>query len=159
MEKTQASKIELIVGDAISIMMQSGVSSDVIGPFAVKFPAKVAQRLATPEPETQAPQDLQVLIDKAVKDEVAKIMGASAKLRSMVQNSSAKIKVKVGPAQAKTCVLLPKVLVDQAAQQMGGIRKGNELIRQIDELRPVDTSNRSRWLTEELTKALSTKTQ
>ncbi len=159
MEKTQASKIELIVGDAISIMMQSGVSSEVIGPFAVKFPAKVAQRLATPEPETQPPQDIQALIDKAVKAEVARIMGASAQLRSLVQNSSAKVKVKVGPAQAKTSVLLPKILVDQAAQQMGSIRRGNELIRQIDEQRPADVANRSRWLTEELTKALSAKGQ
>jgi hypothetical protein len=49
MVPSEASKIELILGDAIQLLVESGASASITGPFALKFPAKVAQRLAVGE--------------------------------------------------------------------------------------------------------------
>jgi hypothetical protein len=155
MEQEAASKIELIVGDALSILMRSGATPEMLGPFAVKFPAKVAQRLAKPEQELQTAQAVTASIEQAISSEFSKLMSAGQQLRSKIQSNSIKTKFKVGTPDAPTTVTLPKVLVEEAAKQMGSKRLGNELIRQLDNQRPANTRNRSSWLTEELTKTLA----
>lgn len=156
MEPSEASKIELILGDAIQLLVESGASASVTGPFALKFPAKVAQRLAVgekPPPEQPVNQfAVQELIERAIQETVQKAFEAAQKLP---EPTPKKVRFKVGPKGAETSVTLPEVMITRSTEFWGGKRAANAAIRKIYEVRPENVNNKSQWLTSELQKILS----
>lgn len=156
MEPSEASKIELILGDAIQLLVESGASASITGPFALKFPAKVAQRLAVGEkPPPDQPLDqfeVQELIEKAIKDAVQKTLEAAQKL---AEPTPKKVRFKVGPKNAETSVTLPEDMITRSIEFWGGKRAANAAIRKIYSARPENLNNKSQWLTGELQKILS----
>lgn len=156
MVPSEASKIELILGDAIQLLVESGASASVTGPFALKFPAKVAQRLAVgekPPPEQQLNQfDVQELIEKAIQETVQKAFEAA---QNLAEPTPKKVRFKVGPKGAETSVTLPESMITRSIEFWGGKRAANAAIRKIYVARPESADNKSQWLTSELQKILS----
>jgi len=156
MVPSEASKIELILGDAIQLLVESGASASITGPFALKFPAKVAQRLAVgekPAPEQPLDQfEVQELIEKAIQDAVQKTLAAAQKL---AEPTPKKVRFKVGAKGAETSVTLPESMITRSIEFWGGKRAANAAIRKIYGARPTDVNNKSQWLTGELRKILS----
>jgi len=153
METTDASKIELILGDAVRLLVESGASASVVGPFALKFGAKVAQRLAVPDRPVQvqkSDQDLQTVIQTAVDAAVTKTL--AMQLQTVGSKS---VRLKVGPKNAETTVSLPQILVNKAVEHWGDKRAANAQIRAIFDRAPPDAKIKSRWLSEELRKSLA----
>lgn len=156
METTEASKIELILGDAVRLLVESGASASIVGPFALKFGAKVAQRLAVPEalppPSLINQPDIQSLIRATVDDAVAKTLLGTQQL---IESDSKKVRMKVGKKGAVTTVTLPQSVLTKSIEHWGGKRPANAAIRQLYELVPSSVGNKSRWVTSELQKLLS----
>jgi hypothetical protein len=152
METTDASKIELILGDAVRLLVESGASASVVGPFALKFGAKVAQRLAVPDqpPQPQVPQDLQTVIQTAVDAAVARTLALQPKILN-----TRSVRLKVGPKDAQTTVTLPQLLMAKAIEHWGDKRSANAKIRALFDRAPMDAKIKSRWLSDELRKELS----
>ena len=153
METTEASKIELILGDAVRLLVESGASASVVGPFALKFGAKVAQRLAVPDqqPLPQKPaQDLQMVIQTAVDAAVARTLALQP-----INLNAKSVRLKVGPKDAQTTVTLPQLLMAKAVEHWGDKRSANAKIRALFDQAPTDAKVKSRWLAEALKKELS----
>jgi hypothetical protein len=152
METMEASKIELILGDAVRLLVESGASASVVGPFALKFGAKVAQRLAVPDQAPSKPkpdQELQVVIQAAVDSAVTRTLALQA------MGTKKSVRLKVGPKDAQTTVTFPEVLMTRAIDHWGDKRSANAQIRAIFDRAPIDAKVKSRWLAEELKKELS----
>lgn len=151
MQTSEASRIELILGDAVRLLVESGASADVVGPFALKFGAKVAQRLAVPDRPVQDEQtiDIQKMIQVTVDAAVAKKL--DTQLQAMTTKS---VRLKVGNKNTLTTVSLPQVLMTKAIEHWGDKREAHAQIRSIFDRAPGDAKVKSRWLSEEIRKAL-----
>lgn len=156
MEPSEASKIELILGDAMQLLVESGAPPSIIGPFALKFPAKVAQRLAVgykPSPDQQLDKfEVQELIERAIKETVQKSFETAQKL---AETSPKKVRFKVGAKGAETSVTLPEATISRSIEFWGGKRAANAAIRKLFAAHPESAANKSQWLTGELQKILS----
>lgn len=153
METTDASKIELILGDALRLLVESGASASVVGPFALKFGAKVAQRLAVPDqPASQDIRqiDLQSSIQVAVDAAVSKTLSLH-----LYATGTKSVRLKVGAKETLTTVSLPENLINKAIAYWGDKRVANAKIRELFERAPDDAVVKSRWLAEELRKVVS----
>lgn len=153
MEATQASRIELILGDAVRLLVESGADASIVGPFALKFGAKVAQRLAVMEPPKSVARDddLQTLIQTTIEATVVKTLA----IAQQHESDGGKVRLKVGPKGALTTVYLSQSLVAKAVDHFGDKRSANAKIRSLYAALPVDAQNKSRLLTGELKKALA----
>ena len=154
MEATEASKIELILGDAVRLLVESGASASVVGPFALKFGAKVAQRLAVadqvPKETASSEIDIQATINASVEAAVAKTFAMQP------QTTIAKrVRFKVGAKDALTTVSLPALLLTRAIEHWGDKRIANANIRALFDRAPENVSVKSKWLAEELRKVIS----
>ena len=150
----QASRIELIVGDVLQTLMECGVDASVLGPVAVKLPAKIARRMpVVPEKEaTPVSADVAQLVQQAVQHELAKLQAQSTQgLLNSLAIDTRKIRVKVN----KTTLLLPESLYQQAQAHFGSPRLANAAIRKLHEQAP-ENSIRSRWIAQQLQQFLQT---
>lgn len=149
-----ASRIELIVGDVLHTLMECGVDASVLGPVAVKLPAKIARRMPVVPEKESAPlaDEVAHLIQQMVEQELVKLQAKSVQgLLSSLAIHDSKIRLKV----RKTSVSLPETLYQQAQTHFGGTRMANAAIRKLHEQAPEKT-NRSRWIAEQLQQVLLT---
>jgi hypothetical protein len=157
----QASKIELIMGDLIRLLVELGADSSVLGPVAVMFPAKVAQRMGAPDKPVEGVLEPQIaeIIERTVAQRLEQLLGAAGSvrdqsIRDQVAADGSTVRVKVPAGETRTSITLPKSLIDAAERHFGNKRRANVEIRDLFTAAPATVKNRSRWVREELIKKL-----
>src|SRR3989344_2206104 len=60
---TDAQLVNALVGEAVKLLSSAGASADILGAFAVGYPAKVMELVGKPRPEQEAVDLEQLVLD------------------------------------------------------------------------------------------------
>ena len=134
--------VSSLVGEAIATLADLGVSAQVLGAFAMKYPAKVAAVLGTKSAE-QGPSDL----EKVVFEQVTKALRAEKGLRVTPEVHAGKRRINVYVKGKRTTLTISASLVAEAERLTEG--KGRQLIQELALAAPTEMP-RSTWTEQEL---------
>ena len=135
-------QVSSLVGEAIATLADLGVSAQVLGEFAMRYPAKVAAVLGT-KADKQEPSDL----EKVVFEQVTKALRAEKGLRVTPDHQSGKRRINVYIKGKRTTLTISASLVAEADRIMEG--KSRELIQKLAMAAPPEVP-RSTWTEQEL---------
>lgn len=117
-------KVSSLVGEAIATLADLGVSAQVLGEFAMRYPAKVAAVLGTKAAETE-PSDL----EKVVFEQVTKALRAEKGLRVTPEQQVGKRRINVYVKGKRTTLTISASLVAEAERLTEG--EGRNLIQEL----------------------------
>lgn len=157
MDKETNPQIDALLGEAIKLMVESGVPTSLIGQFAQRYPAILATHLPPPPPPAPAevPADLKEIVKQAVREVIA---GASTDL-STGQNAqrrsrgAKKVPVTVALSTGRTGVRVRADLYEKLVA-LGHQSSANKLVKTFAESAPPGHDNRSAWVDEQLAQYL-----
>lgn len=131
--------VATLVGEAMSMLAEMGVSAQVLGEFAIRYPAKVAATLGSKPPQDE-PTDL----EKVVFEQVTRALRVEKGLRVTDPGDRGKQRINVLINGKRTTLSISAALVKKAGLLTGSRSAGRQLIEQLAEQAPVDTP-RSTW--------------
>lgn len=134
--------VSSLVGEAIATLAGMGVPAQVLGEFAMKYPAKVAAVLGAKAVE-QEPSDL----EKVVFEQVTRALRADKGLRVTPAQRVGKRRINVYVKGQRTTLTISASLVAEAERATGGA--GRKLIQELAEAAPQEVP-RSTWTEEKL---------
>jgi hypothetical protein len=133
-----------LVGEAIATLAEMGVSPQVLGEFALRYPPKVVTALGA-RPQQDEPTDL----EKVVFEQVTRALRADKGMRVTKPEQSGKRRVNVLVKGKRTTLSISASLVSEAGRITGSHSAGMQLIQQLAEVAPTGTP-RSTWTEQEL---------
>jgi hypothetical protein len=136
--------VATLVGEAIATLAELGVSPQVLGEFAMRFPGRAAASLGT-QLSPSEPTDL----EKVVFEQVTRALRADRGMRVSPQQTSAKRRVNVLVKGQRTSVTISAELIQEADRLTGSRAAGRQLIQQLAEQAPPETP-RSTWTEQQL---------
>ena len=121
-----------------------GVSAQVLGEFAMKYPAKVVEVLGA-RPAQPEPSDL----EKVVFEQVTRALRAEKGMRVAQTERQGKRRIAVMVNGKRTTLSISASLVSEADRITGSIPAGRKLIQELAEQAPLEIP-RSTWTEQQL---------
>lgn len=133
-----------LVGQAIATLAEMGVSPQLLGEFALRYPPKVVAALGE-RTHQEEPTDL----EKVVFEQVTRALRADKGMRVTKSDQSGKRRVNVLVKGKRTTLSISASLVSEAGRITGSHTAGRQLIQQLAEAAPAGVA-RSTWTEQEL---------
>lgn len=137
-------QVTSLVGEAIATLAGLGVSAQVLGEFAMKYPAKVVAVLGVSTVE-QGPSDL----EKVVFEQVTRALRAEKGMRVTQPQHQGKRRINVLVKGKRTTLSISAHLVAETDRVTGSRGAGRKLIQELAEQAPLEIP-RSTWTEQEL---------
>jgi len=174
----QASRIELILGDAIYFMAKSGAGPEALGPFALKFSGKLSQRLGpvetalfkldalTKAPKLDVPADklselvasISILIERmSAMEKFVGLNQVPGQPLSNLDEQTPEIptRLKVKTPEGLTTISMPSSLLNAAIHFYGSKKQAHHEINLLYAAAPIDAKSKSKWISAQLRQRLS----
>ena len=136
--------IASLVGEAIATLAELGVSPQVLGEFALRYPAKVAATLGT-QPHRDEPTDL----EKVVFEQVTRAIRADKGMHVSSPKKDGYRRLNIMVKGKRTSITINSSLLGEAERITGSRNAGLKIIQQIAEKAP-EGVRRSGWTEQEL---------
>jgi hypothetical protein len=135
-----------LLGEAVRLLVQSGVTGAAITDFIQAYSAVVHATLAAPP---TAPSDMKAQVKEALKEALQEIAPPG-------KQSSTALRKQVGVLVngARTTLSLPKDLVESAVEAIGGRKQAYQLVEELANTKPESVPVRSAWVEEQLQQRL-----
>ena len=142
------SKLNILVGEAIKGLVDSGASAESIGVFAADFRNKAAIVLGLEASHPEAPD-----IQEVVKDAVSQVL-EEAGFKRLAKSPEPVKRFMVLVAGKRTSVSLSSAAAEKLIAAKGSRKAANQLLTQLANSTPADVANRSKWIEERVWTAL-----
>jgi hypothetical protein len=133
-----------LLGEAVRLLVQSGVTGAAISDFISEYTNVVATTFAAP-PESAQP-DLRAQLKDALKEALLELAPAA---RKTAEGRRKQVSVYIEGAK-KTTVFVRRDLLDNAATLVGSEKQARQLVNELANSKPSEQSNRSAWVEEQL---------
>jgi hypothetical protein len=133
-----------LLGEAVRLLVQSGVTGAAISDFISEYTNVVATTFAAP-PESAQP-DLRAQLKDALKEALLELAPAAHKT---AEGRRKQVSVYIEGAK-KTTVFVRRDLLDNAATLVGSEKQARQLVNELANSKPSEQSNRSAWVEEQL---------
>lgn len=143
------SKLNILVGEAIKGLVDSGASAESIGVFAADFRNKAAIVLGLEASHPEAPD-----IQEVVKDAVSQVLEEAGLLKRLAKSPEPVKRFMVLVAGKRTSVSLSSAAAEKLITAKGSRKAANQLLTQLANSTPADVANRSKWIEERVWTAL-----
>lgn len=154
MDKKGDPRLAALTGEAIKLMADAGASAEVLGHFAVHYPAIVAAKL---EPLPPAPlQDIPAIVRATVEELLSSglgtqlLKGSPADDRARGERGVPRVKKNVQVGGKRTTIKVRSTLYDKVLE-IQPAEAADKLIQTFANAAPADHPNRSAFVEEQLT--------
>ncbi len=127
-------------------LVEAGATAEVIGAFALSYPAKVTALAGKPQAD-EVPVDLVRIINQAVQDAVGLAIPRKAP-RSPSDIPLARFTIVIDGQ--RTSVTLPRATVNTMEKVLGSRKEVGKLVNALGAKLPPGIANRSGWITRQL---------
>lgn len=135
-----------LLGEAVRLLVQSGVTGAAIADFIQEYSAVVHATLAAPP---EAPSNLKLQMKEALKEALQEMAPQGGK-----STSSLRKQVGVLVNGARTTLSLPTDLVERAVTVTGGKKQAQQLVEELANTKPDSVPVRSTWVESQLQQRL-----
>jgi hypothetical protein len=133
-----------LLGEAVRLLVQAGVTGSAIADFIAEYSGVVATTLAAAPPEPAT--DLKTAVKEAIVEVLAELPPPSG--RRLKAGARTRTTVQIGGV--KTSVALRRDLLEKIQTSVGDSRKVKQLIQDFANSTPAENKNRSAWVEEKL---------
>jgi len=142
---TDAQLVNALVGEAVKLLSSAGASADILGAFAVGYPAKVMELVGKPRPEQEA-----VDLEQLVLDTMTTALRRAGLVRSEVAKDPTRMTVNVQIQGRRTSVKVRSALLNTLTEVTGTKESAKRAIQDIADSMPGDVQNRSAWIDDKI---------
>lgn len=135
-----------LLGEAVRLLVQSGVTGAAITDFIQDYSEVVYATLAAPP---EAPSDLKVQMKEALREALQEMAPPGKRSENALRKQ-----VGVLVAGARTTLSLPKELLDNATVAAGGKKQVRQLVEELANTKPDSEPVRSAWVESQLQQRL-----
>ena len=135
-----------LLGEAVRLLVQSGVTGAAITDFIQAYSAVVHATLAAPP---AVPADMKAQVKEALKEALQEIAPPGKQSRDLLRKQ-----VGVLVDGARTTLSLPKDLVERAEIIAGGKKQVRQLVEELANTKPESFPVRSEWVETQLQQRL-----
>lgn len=131
-----------LLGEAVRLLVQSGVTGVAITDFINDYSEVVKATLAAP---LVAPDDIKERMKEALKEVLQELAPPTQRSRNGLRKQ-----VGVYINGARTSLSLRKDLLDGTALAVGGEKQARQLVEELANSKPSEQTNRSAWVESQL---------